>query len=102
MADSCVPVKHCGTYRSGWLNGRHPSVADGAVERQVCFTGSSDCTCYVTVSITVRNCGTFYVYYLKKPSRCYLRYCGNGIKPTQGKKYLFSFNFNSVVFCELY
>ncbi|KAL9973650.1 hypothetical protein ACROYT_G020131 [Oculina patagonica] len=78
MADSCVSTRRCSTYEPGWLNGPHPSVADGAVKRKVCFHWGRCCTW--STFITVRNCGEFYVYKLKPLKRCG-RYCGNGLVP---------------------
>ena len=76
MADACVHFGHCGTNWPGWLNGSHPAVADGAVQRKVCFTDY----CKISVFISVRNCGAFYVYKLR-PLSVNLRYCGNGFIP---------------------
>jgi len=86
MADKCVPENHCGAHASGWLNGSHPTVAEGVVTRRVCYHNywywyhwyrSNDC-CYWSNNIRVRNCGAFFVYELQKPPGCDLRYCGNG------------------------
>ena len=76
MASSCPPKQRCGTHAPGWLNGSHPSVAEGAVQRQVCFHWSSGC-CQWENNIQVRNCSGYYVYRLKAPPACSLRYCGN-------------------------
>lgn len=86
MAESCVIGGHCGTDRPGWLSGIHPSVAEGAVKRTVCFYGPSGC-CHYSTEISVRNCGGFYVYRLGKPPnvRCPFRYCGNGKFSKRGK-----------------
>ncbi|XP_068711530.1 uncharacterized protein [Montipora foliosa] len=80
MADSCRKMYHCNTDSPGWLNGTHPTVAEGIVQRKVCFLqhlNGTDC-CYFSKEISVRNCGAFYVYRLDPP-RCYSRYCGNGL-----------------------
>ena len=77
MAESCVEKHRCGTYSPGWLNGSHPTVNEGAVQRRVCFRYRGDC-CFFSIYIRVRNCGGFYVYQLKPLTYCYLRYCGNG------------------------
>ena len=76
MADTLVPVNHCGTSATGYLTGGHPTVAQGAVTRRVCFHWSNN-NCYLSTDIQVRNCGAFYVYELSKPPACSLRYCGN-------------------------
>lgn len=77
MPTSCVPRYRCGTDAPGWLNGAHPKVSDGRVARQVCFHWESNC-CMWSVSIQVRNCGSFYIYYLKRTPACRLRFCGAG------------------------
>ena len=77
IAESCVDMFRCGTSSPGWLNGSHPTVNEGAVQRRVCFTYDSDC-CFSSIYIRVRNCGGFYVYQLKPLTYCYSRYCGNG------------------------
>ena len=77
IAESCVDMFRCGTSRPGWLNGSHPTVDEGAVQRRVCFSYISDC-CYFSTYIRVRNCGGFFVYQLKPLGYCYARYCGNG------------------------
>jgi len=78
MPTACVPKLRCGTHAPGWLNGSHPSVADGIVTRKVCYHWSSGC-CQWHNNIRVKNCGAFYVYELQKPAGgnvCSLRYCG--------------------------
>ena len=77
MPTSCPPIKRCNTHATGWLNGGHPTVADGQVSRQACFHWSSNC-CSWSHYIKVRNCGAFYVYYLNSTpagGHCNLRYC---------------------------
>ena len=77
MPESCVPTYLCGTWITGWLNGKHPTVQEGVVSRQVCFRLQDDC-CFWRIKIRNRNCGGFYVYELKAaPSwLCPARYCG--------------------------
>lgn len=84
MPESCVDLRHCGTIAPGWLNGTHPLVGDGAVERKVCFHAPSGNCCTLSTDVLVRNCGGFYVYKLKKTPQCDLRYCGNGSYSEQG------------------
>ena len=74
MASSCPPFKSCGSTVTGWLSGRHPEVADGQVLRRVCFRWYSFC-CGRSRSIKVRNCGAYYVYYLRSTPFCNIRYC---------------------------
>jgi len=79
MANSCPRRFHCGTIVPGWLNGEHPSVEEGVVSRKACFHQNRNC-CYESTEAKVRNCGAFYVYYLRPAPYCQLRYCGNGRK----------------------
>ena len=78
MPTSCPPTHRCGTHATGWLNGGHPTVADGQVSRQVCFHWVGNCCHYLSTNIKVRNCGSYYVYYLNGTpgSACNYRYCG--------------------------
>ena len=75
MPTACVPINRCNTRATGWLNGNHPTVADGQVTRQVCFHWSSNCSNWST-NIQVRNCGEYFVYLLSGTPGCSLRYCG--------------------------
>lgn len=80
MTDVCPAqprLYRCGTYRPGWLRGGHPTVADGIVERTVCFSLTTNC-CWRSYKVNVRNCGHFYVYKLVPLYICNARYCGNG------------------------
>jgi len=74
MPTYCVASNKCNTHASGWLNGTHPTPKDSVVRRNVCFNWSGNC-CNWQISISVRNCGLFYVYRLEKPPACHLRYC---------------------------
>ena len=75
MPTSCPPKRRCGTQATAWLKGGHPTVADGQVSRQVCFHWDGGC-CHWSTNINVRNCGSYYVYYLSGTPTCRLRYCG--------------------------
>ena len=74
MLTSCPSTNSCGASCPGWLYGGHPSAADGQVTRTVYFNHGY---CYgYSRSIKVRNCGSYYVYYLSGTPTCNLRYCG--------------------------
>lgn len=75
MPTSAPGVSKCDTDAVSWLNGAHPTVAEGSVTRQVCFHWTPG-TCAYDVNIEVRNCGPFYVYKLQKTPSCSMRYCG--------------------------
>ncbi len=75
MPETAPSTYSCGTHAPGWLNGSHPSAADGVVSRQACFHFFSD-TCNWSSTINVVNCGSFFLYELADPGVCRLRYCG--------------------------
>ena len=75
MPTTCVDQGKCGTNFPGWLNGVHPTVADGEVGRAVCFGAFPDCFKYIKY-IRVKNCSSYYVYELGATPSCNLRYCG--------------------------
>ena len=75
MPTTRVPAYKCGTNWSGWLNGAHPTVEDGEVSRMVCFSNRPT-GCKYSIAISVKNCGSFYIYKLTKPPGCASRYCG--------------------------
>ena len=86
MPTSCVSINHCGANAPGWINGTHPSAAQGVSTVQVCFNWGHKC-CRYSTNIRVRNCSGFYVYKLTKTPACRLRYCGNGAQGTAEKPY---------------
>ena len=75
MPTTSVPAHRCGTDRSGWLNGAHPTVEDGEAKRTVCFDHNPT-RCQYSTYILVKNCGSYFIYKLQKPRGCPLRYCG--------------------------
>ena len=92
MPETCVPIRRCGTHAPGWLNGKHPTVAEGAVTRQVCYHWSNKC-CMWKNNIRVRNCGAFYVYELVKTPTSSLRYCGSDVQRNVPKGRNFALRF---------
>ena len=76
----------CGTNYIGWMNGKHPTISEGLVEREFCFqTKTGECQWRVTSKVRTcpiknqytENTDTFYVYYLKFPPEisCNSAYC---------------------------
>ena len=76
MPDKCVLMYRCGTKYPGWLNGTHPTVAEGVVTRTVCYSFKMSC-CLAGNIIKVKNCKGYYVYELQRTTDSYSRYCGN-------------------------
>ena len=75
MSTTRVPAFKCGTDWSGWLMTAHPTVEDGKVQRTVCFSDRST-GCKDTKEISVKNCGSYFIYKLQQPAICSSRYCG--------------------------
>ena len=74
MPTTRVPAFRCGTNWSGWLDGVHPTVEDGKVNRKVCFNDiNSDCKAIKNISVI--NCGSYFIYKLFRPPDCFMRYC---------------------------
>ncbi|XP_019639071.1 PREDICTED: oncoprotein-induced transcript 3 protein-like, partial [Branchiostoma belcheri] len=66
----------CGTYAPMWMNGTHPTVADGEVSRQACAYWQGNACRYPT-TIQVKACRAgYYVYKLPRVPWCSLVYCG--------------------------
>ena len=74
LPDRCVLMWRWGTKHTGWLNGTHPTVAEGVVKRKVCFSGQTSC-CERSYIIKVKNCSSYYVYTLRSVPSNYS--CGN-------------------------
>ena len=79
MPDKYVLMYRCGTKYPGWLNGTHPTVAEGVVTRTVCYScyGGYEGYCWWRNIIKVKNCSSYYVYELQKLPNWPFRYCGN-------------------------
>ncbi|CAF2855741.1 unnamed protein product, partial [Rotaria sp. Silwood2] len=69
------PTKnHCGAYIGGWFNGTLPTTVGTVFDGTVCFT-INVFSCVYATSISVINCGGFYVYFLPPTPVCHARYC---------------------------
>ena len=66
---------HCGTNAPGWIRGAHPAVAEGVVKRKLCYRFNDNECHYGSYKISIRNCGSFFVYKPPDLTHCYLRLC---------------------------
>ena len=76
MPTTRVPEFRCGTAYSGWLMTAHPTVEDGEALGEVCFTAKRGPGCKKTETISIQNCGSYFIYKLGDPPLCSMRYCG--------------------------
>ncbi|XP_073684043.1 uncharacterized protein [Garra rufa] len=91
MSETCVNIRSCGTNAPMWLNGTHPTVEDGVVNRDVCGSWSNCCS--FPYSIKVKACpGGYYVYEFVRLNVCNAAYCA-------GKNY---FPFIHICVCLMY
>ena len=75
MPTTRVQAFRCGTDWPGWLDGAHPTVEDGEVQRTVCFSDRLTGCRYLT-NIFVKNCRSYFIYKLFPSRSCFSRYCG--------------------------
>ena len=89
MQDHCpTATQHCQTNLASWLDGTHPRVLDGEVERKLCFRTNSlevvaGSCCWLSSAVKVKNCGNQYYVYKMGPtwfsqSFCF-RFCGTRV-----------------------
>ncbi|XP_063691658.1 uncharacterized protein LOC134823987 [Bolinopsis microptera] len=72
LATEKTLYKHGGTGKHpGWIEGEHPSEAEGIVERTVWFTTTDANTKGASTKVYIRNCGSKYIYYLRPYSNNY-------------------------------
>ncbi|XP_061188638.1 von Willebrand factor D and EGF domain-containing protein-like [Saccostrea echinata] len=78
IPNHCVTKYHCGTKFPVWMKGQLPSVRDGVVNRHGCIAlthSTNVLCCEIVLDMKVKNCGSFYVYYLKPTPFCPAAYC---------------------------
>lgn len=74
--DLSIITHRCGSDLLGYMEGIHPTVKDGIVDRIICFQSAKiPCDCRYTVKIQVQNCGKFYVYNFRGVPACNARFC---------------------------
>ncbi|XP_042522814.1 pancreatic secretory granule membrane major glycoprotein GP2 isoform X1 [Dipodomys spectabilis] len=75
MSETCVPVYRCQTAAPMWLDGPHPVLGDGIVNRTACAHWSENC-CFWQSEVLVKACPEgYHVYRLEGTPECALRYC---------------------------
>ncbi|PIO24385.1 hypothetical protein AB205_0039340, partial [Aquarana catesbeiana] len=75
IPEHCVAENSCGADFPIWMNGSHPTVSDGIVNRTACSNWYAGC-CTIPNNISVKMCPEgFYVYKLQIRPICYSAYC---------------------------
>ncbi|XP_044160445.1 uromodulin-like [Bufo gargarizans] len=77
MPEKCSPESGCGTVASVWLNGIHPMLSDGIVNRTTCTSWGGSC-CLWSSTVQIKACpGGYHVYKLEGTPYgiCSLSYC---------------------------
>jgi len=74
MATKSPGFDKCGAPFPAWLDGAHPTVAEGTVRRYVCIDKNKECG--VRSVLDVKNCTSYYVYKFHFSNACPFRYCG--------------------------
>ncbi|OWF46249.1 oncoprotein-induced transcript 3 protein-like [Mizuhopecten yessoensis] len=80
LFNDTVASSYCGTSNPLWMTGSIPSTSDGVVSRTVCMS-SVFTNCQSSLTIQVKNCCSYRVYYLQPPALCPAAYC---ISPYMG------------------
>lgn len=71
---SCPSPLQCNSQYPVWMIGTVPAIADGEVQRNVCMSSNQGC-CSLSWTISVKNCGSYRVYFLKRTEYCPSAYC---------------------------
>jgi len=74
MATKSPGFRKCGAVFPVWLNGTHPTVAEGRVRRNVCINQVVECG--ERSFVDVKNCTSYYIYKFYASSACVFRHCG--------------------------
>ncbi|CAF1601997.1 unnamed protein product [Adineta ricciae] len=74
LSTTSTSFDRCGAQATGWYAGSMPDPLLTMHDVRVCFSWQNN-SCHWTNTISVTNCGSFYVYRLSMPPVCPARYC---------------------------
>jgi len=75
MATKSPGMFKCGAPFPAWLDGAHPTLAEGTVRRRVCINRGIKCG--KLSKVDVKNCTSYYIYkFYGSSAACNFRYCG--------------------------
>ena len=87
----------CGTISPGWIRGAHPAVAEGVVKRQLCYRYNDNECHFSSYKISIRNCGSFFVYKPPDLTECSLRLCTGVYLFGQSRHFFFRLQSNIII-----
>lgn len=101
MPEKKVDTKHCGTIHPIWMNGKHPTKAEGTVDREACVNFYDlKKGCFSKLNMKVRYCDPYHVYYLGPTYSCSLAYCaGESINVSYLFKNIYIFDIYIISIC---
>ena len=74
LIDEPVEPFRCGTQGAGWYAGEYPKETGETTVGEVCYSWpGKSCMWHNMISIT--ECDGFYIFALRAPPACNLRYC---------------------------
>ena len=74
LVDDPIEPFRCGTQGAGWYAGDYPKSTGETKTGNVCYSWPGK-ECMWSNSISITDCDDFYVFALRAPPACYLRYC---------------------------
>ena len=74
VADTPIELSHCGTAGSRYVQGSHPILIGETVKTKACYKDGNT-LCKYPQNVKIRNCGTYFLYYLPNTSHCSQGYC---------------------------
>ena len=81
LSEEPVPAWHCNTASTGWLNGSHPNGIGETINSTICFNRpSASDNCNHRTQIQIKNCKSYFLYYLVDTVNCRFRYCTSNSK----------------------
>ena len=90
MPEFKIDRLQCGTIAPIWMQGSHPTAAEGIVDRTACVNFNGISNGCLSFSIKVKSCNnSFYVYYLVPPPfGCFTAYCAGMFSSQLFYKYM--------------
>lgn len=76
VPENCVKTG-CSSLYKGWINGSLPTVDEGQLEREMCFSSNTNGCCKPSKEVRVRNCGGYYVFKFPALTVTEMKFCSS-------------------------